>query len=196
MPFFFGYGSLVNKKTWSFNASFEVIQIEGWIRQWRQLNKIKDRYICSLTLTPQKGARIDGILIAATLNEKKILHKREIGCKKVTIDHSQVFSQGERDNYFDYKKDIYTFVSKEKNYQWATPSAPILQSYIDVVADGFYQEFGREGLNHFFNTTEGWDLPILNDRSRPFYPRSIDINKKLQLLIDHYILTAREKNNE
>ena len=49
---------------------------------------------------------------------------------------------------------------------------PILMSYLDVVVQGYLQVFGAEGGQHFFDTTAGWDGPILNDRAQPLYPRA------------------------
>jgi hypothetical protein len=47
----------------------------------------------------------------------------------------------------------------------------MLQSYIDVVVQGYLREFGVEGADRFFATTHGWDMPICRDRENPVYPR-------------------------
>jgi hypothetical protein len=45
------------------------------------------------------------------------------------------------------------------------------RSYLDVVVQGYLNEFGEAGAALFFATTHGWDAPILNDRKAPLYPR-------------------------
>ena len=49
---------------------------------------------------------------------------------------------------------------------------PVLLSYIDVVVQGYLREFGEAGVQRFFETTDGWDAPILNDRAAPIYSRT------------------------
>lgn len=41
----------------------------------------------------------------------------------------------------------------------------ILLSYLDVVVQEYLRVFGIDGLSHFFDTTDGWDTPVLNDRA-------------------------------
>jgi len=47
----------------------------------------------------------------------------------------------------------------------------VLLSYLDVVVQGYAREFGAEGIDHFFDTTDGWSASILDDRENPIYPR-------------------------
>jgi len=44
-------------------------------------------------------------------------------------------------------------------------------SYLDVVIQGYLRAFGQDGALRFFETTDGWGSPILNDRAAPRYPR-------------------------
>ena len=44
-------------------------------------------------------------------------------------------------------------------------------SYLDVVVQGYLRTFGPDGALRFFETTDGWGSPILNDRAAPRYPR-------------------------
>ena len=43
-------------------------------------------------------------------------------------------------------------------------------SYLDVVVQGFAHEFGEGGVQRFFDTTDGWDTPVINDRPRAALP--------------------------
>ena len=42
-----------------------------------------------------------------------------------------------------------------QNAQPANPDAPIKLSYLDVVVEGFAQEFGLDGVARFFDTHNG-----------------------------------------
>jgi hypothetical protein len=48
---------------------------------------------------------------------------------------------------------------------------PIWLSYIDVVVQGYHQIYGTSGVQHFFETTDGWNAPVIDDRDDPHYPR-------------------------
>ena len=52
--------------------------------------------------------------------------------------------------------------------------------YLDVVVQGFLREFGEAGAQRFFETTDGWEVGIVNDRAAPLYPR-------------HRVLSAEER---
>ena len=53
----------------------------------------------------------------------------------------------------------------------ATPSHPILQSYVDVIIKGAL-EYSPEFAENFISTTLGWDGYWLNDRRSLIYARS------------------------
>jgi hypothetical protein len=60
----------------------------------------------------------------------------------------------------------------------------ILLSYLDVVAQGFHDVYGTEGVQHFFDTTDNWHTPILNDRAEPVYPRHQKLTRTQTALVD------------
>ena len=49
---------------------------------------------------------------------------------------------------------------------------------------GFLREFGETGVSRFVATTDGWDAPILNDRTRPRYPRAQPLSQDETALVD------------
>ena len=57
-------------------------------------------------------------------------------------------------------------------------------SYIDVVVQGYLAEFGMTGVRHFFETTEGWHAPILNDRAAPIYLRAQALTEEERQIVD------------
>ncbi|WP_323785658.1 hypothetical protein [Thalassovita sp.] len=64
---------------------------------------------------------------------------------------------------------------------------PILLSYLDVVVQGYHQEFGEQGVTRFFQTTDGWDAPILDDRKQPHYPRHQTLARPETRLVDRML---------
>ena len=63
-------------------------------------------------------------------------------------------------------------------------SHPVLLSYLDVVVQGYLRVFGEAGAHRFFETTEGWDSPILNDRAKPHYPRHQTLSTAERAFVD------------
>ena len=63
----------------------------------------------------------------------------------------------------------------------------MLLSYVDVVVQGYRQQFGAQGVADFFATTDGWEAPILDDRAAPRYPRAQRLDRADQLLVDHHL---------
>jgi hypothetical protein len=66
-------------------------------------------------------------------------------------------------------------------------AGPVLLSYIDVVVQGYLREFGEDGVHRFFDTTEGWDAPVLDDRARPVYPRHRVLSAEERTLVDDHL---------
>jgi hypothetical protein len=62
-----------------------------------------------------------------------------------------------------------------------------------VVVQGFLHEFGEAGVAAFFDTTDGWDTPVLNDRAAPRYPRHKVLSAAETALVDDHLarLSAR-----
>ena len=58
----------------------------------------------------------------------------------------------------------------------ACSDAKILRSYLDVVMQGYFQQFGQSGLERFMETTLNFDCPILEDRAAPRYPRATQLS--------------------
>ena len=52
---------------------------------------------------------------------------------------------------------------------------------------------GHAGVSHFFETTDGWDAAILNDRADPVYPRHQALSKDERALVDRHLAAVMEK---
>jgi len=160
-PFFFGYGSLVNTATHVYDRHHRA-RLDGWRRVWRHT---PFREMAFLTAEPFEGSYIDGLIAAVPGADWAALDQRETGYDRVPlatgISHEA-----------DTAGEIAVYHIPADKHGPADGQRPILLSYLDVVVQGYMQVFGEEGGQHFFDTTAGWDGPILNDRAKPLYPRA------------------------
>ena len=158
-PFFFGYGSLVNRRTHAFPEAFPA-RIRGWRRAWRHSRSHGRTF---LTAVPDAGAEIDGLVACVPGGDWQALDRREAGYNRHPVPGPELVHSAAR----DLAAQIYAIPAE--NY--APTRHPIRLSYLDVVIQGYLHEFGEAGALRFIDTTDGWDTPILNDRAAPSYAR-------------------------
>jgi len=186
MHHIFAYGSLLNKKTWSFEATLELVHLQGWVRQWRQLVPLNGRNICALSISPDPKQGIEGVILKVDDSALQSLGGREVGYDKSILEGKDLrSSQRKKPLIIDNPT---TYLASKETSIWANQEAPILLSYIDVVAKGYFDLFGWEGVMNFFKSTQGWYLPILNDREDPIYPRATKHDQEFLDLIDQQII--------
>lgn len=157
-PFFFGYGSLVNRATHTYQDT-STAQLVGWRRLWQDT---PGRETPFLSVEPLQGVTIDGLIAHVPDGDWDQLDIREEGYDRLPTQHVQ-------HNRQDAPEIAVYVVPKPKD---TTGTGAILLSYLDVVVQGFFKEFGEAGVKRFFDTTTGWDRPIDNDRQTPKYPRA------------------------
>lgn len=168
-PCFFGYGSLVNRATHEYPGAAKATA-RGWLRAWRHT---ADRPVAYLTAVKAPGAEIHGLIAAVPDADWAALDAREYAYERVLQTEQIVHTR-------PGTSDIAIYAIAETAMTAPSPALPILLSYLDVVVQGYLREFGRDGAAHFFDTTLGWDVPVLDDRADPIYPR-------------HQILTDAER---
>ncbi len=174
--YFFGYGSLVNRATHVF-AEAHPAQLSGWRRVWRHTEL---RPVAFLTVLPDADCIIDGLIAAVPGAGWPALDLREAAYTRVPAHHQVIHP-------LPHRPEIAVYSIPEG--QHGTPSAahPILLSYIDVVVQGYLREFGPEGVARFFETTDGWGAPILDDRASPRYPRHQALSPDERALSDDHL---------
>lgn len=175
-PFFFGYGSLVNRKTHDYEQAHPA-QITGWRRSWRR-SPLRD--LCYLTAVPDADCTIDGLIAAVPNSDWQALDIRERAYLR-----QDATRQVRHEVNHDPEVAIYA-IAPDAHHP-PTPENPILLSYLDVVVQGYLTEFGEEGVARFFDTTDGWHAPILNDRAKPVYPRAQSLSRTETALVDTYL---------
>lgn len=160
-PFFFGYGSLVNRSTHGYAPAHRA-RLQGWRRAWKHTAGRAGPF---LTGIPDPDSVIDGLVALVPGGDWVALDLREEGYDRDPLS-AGLTVEGDH----PVAAQIYA-VPPASMVTQANP-APILLSYLDVVVQGYLREFGEQGAHDFFATTDGWDTPVLNDRAAPRYPRA------------------------
>ena len=171
-PFFFGYGSLVNRSTHTYPRATQAT-VKGWARAWK---KSKLRRVAFLTAIEAHGEEIDGLIAAVPGADWAALDERERAYHRLPVveirhDHPPL-------------PDIQIYRARPDHIEEAVGDHVMLLSYVDVVVQGYLREFGAEGADRFFATTHGWDMPICDDRADPVYPRHQRLSAEERAFVD------------
>ena len=174
--FVFGYGSLVNRRTHDMAEAYPA-RISGWRRAWAHTGL---REVAFLTAVPDPGAEIEGLVAAIPGGDWAALDAREWAYDRHAADDRVSHGAGRA-----LQVSVYA-VAPERS---APPSVrhPVLLSYLDAVVQGYLAEYGEGGVVRFFDTTDGWEAPILNDRPTPRYPRAQVLSPDERAFVDDQI---------
>jgi hypothetical protein len=170
-PYFFGYGSLVNRATHAYPNAARA-QATGWARVWHATTI---RQIAYLSVIEAPGVVIDGLIAAVPGGDWAALDQREHAYARHDL----------RDVAHDHPTAGRIMIYQvEPRHIAPKGSHPILLSYLDTVVQGFLREFGEAGVARFFETTRGWDAGIQDDRAAPFYPRAQVTSDRERAMVD------------
>ncbi|MEO9651927.1 MAG: gamma-glutamylcyclotransferase family protein [Roseobacter sp.] len=174
-PYFFGYGSLVNTKSHDYPDP-QPATLHGWRRAW----VATPRYgVVLLTGVRAAGHSIKGLIAAVPGADWEALDAREGG-------YARLPAAGQVDHTLSTDLDIAVYAVDAKNIH-QSDNHMILLSYLDVVTQGFDEVYGPEGVQHFFDTTDNWHTPILNDRADPIYPRHQRLTSRQTDMVDTHL---------
>lgn len=180
--YFFGYGSLVNSTTHSYE-DVHPARLHGWRREWRHTEL---RPIAFLVAVPDTSTDIDGIIAHVPGDDWNALDEREFA-------YTRIHSTPNITHPITAPVEIAVYKARDDIVVPADTRHPILLSYLDVVVQGYLQQFGEQGVADFFATTTGWDAPILHDRADPQYPRHRVLTKTETALVDHHLAALDAK---
>lgn len=175
-PHFFGYGSLVNTATHIY-PNAQKATLTGWRRAWVSTDARETVFLTAVPAEPRD--QIQGLIAAVPNADWLALDTRETGYQRVP-------SEGNVSHDRQGINDISHYAVSQMDIRKAG-SQMILLSYLDVVVQGYRQQFGTDGVAAFFDTTDGWDIPILNDREAPGYPRSQILSNAETALVDQHL---------
>lgn len=174
-PYFFGYGSLVNRATHDHDEAHPA-SVTGWRRVWRHTDL---RPVAYLTVVPAPGTQIDGLIAGVRGGDWTALDEREHAYDRVPagrVAHPLAFTP-----------EVHLYTIPEGKHGRPDRRHPVLLSYIDTVVQGYLNEFGEAGVSRFFTTTDGWDAPIAADRAAPRYPRHQTLSAQELSLVDRHL---------
>ena len=179
---FFGYGSLVNELTWAQQYEAQPGEIRGWRREWKHCVSAPFGRVCALTVVPKQDTVVQGVFISCSQTELEILDKREIGYRREVLAASEVGVYSG-----DNPSTVYIYSSTPKVYRSGSLEYPIWLSYVESVLFGYLRVFGHDGIDRFIESTGGWDAPIVDDRSKPLYPRALQLPIEIRTFIEYKI---------
>ena len=173
---YFGYGSLVNRTT--LRTEFidaQPARLHGWRRCWRprkpQDNPAEAQRRSSMLSARRHGEdAIDGLLVYDRLDHLPAVDAREASYHRVSVQVDVLEVSG------TVPEDCPVYIyESHTNGAVHDPGAPILQSYLDAVMQGFMHEFGEDGVLGFLHSTDGFDRPVRADRHAPVYSRAVEL---------------------
>ncbi|MEL7254400.1 MAG: gamma-glutamylcyclotransferase [Pseudomonadota bacterium] len=171
--YFFGYGSLVNRNTHDYQDA-RPARLSGWKRVWRHTDL---RPVAYLTVVPDAGSEVTGLMAAvpqggwAELDFRERAYDRIDAREQITHDVTPA-------------PQVVVYSIPDGKHGVPTRDCPVLLSYLDVVVQGYLREFGEGGAQAFFDTTDGWNVPILDDRAAPIYPRAQTLSDAERSYVD------------
>lgn len=171
-PHFFGYGSLVNRATHSYPVRSPA-EVTGWRRIWRHSSK---REVAFLTVEEAPGVTIAGLVAEVPRADWDALDAREHAYDRLAL--------GPHHSAAALQLNLHMYRAKAAHVGDPSLRHPVLMSYLDTVVEGYHSIFGKDGVASFFETTTGWDSPILNDRAHPIYPRATRPSGEVRALVD------------
>ncbi len=184
---YFGYGSLVNRNTLPPDIITAIpTTLMRWRRHWQprpnadgEADELKD--IALLSVHRDDNYQIEGLLIVDRLKNLENLNKREKNYRAVSLGLEDFrFEPGL--NFTPPQKSICIYVAHAA--QGRGDNCSILQSYLDVVLEGYLREFGEQGIRRFLESTDNFHSPLYYDRQKPVYARHQKIASSHTRLFD------------
>lgn len=200
---YFGYGSLVNRETRPANEVAHSARLNGWQRVWdhRVTDPARDKRCTSLSIEPTSGvvvqagqdvipAGIDGVVVRLPVEHLPQLDAREAGYDRLSLPLSDFDLSDELLQQMDDEgvENIMVYRSQTVNRTLADQDNPVLLSYVDCVMAGYLHRFGEQGVQDMVSSTRGWERPLFDDRSDPFYPRWVEVNDNSRQYFDSLIM--------
>ncbi|PWR00840.1 gamma-glutamylcyclotransferase [Meridianimarinicoccus roseus] len=173
--YFFGYGSLVNQRTHSYPDGRKA-RLQGWRRVWRGTPLAPQAF---LSVHRTGTGAIDGLVAAVPGQDWEALDRRETGYRRHAL-RDDIY----HDLHAEAQVQVYAVPPAD---QHAQDASPILLSYIDVVVQGFLTQYGEDGAAAFFDSTDGWARPVIDDRAAPRYPRHQTLSAAERALVDRHL---------
>ncbi len=164
---YFGYGSLVNRDTLRTKfLGIRAAQVRGWRRFWLYRG---EGTLALLSVRRDSEAAIDGVVVYDRADQLAAVDARECDYDRRLVQPPDLVIRPDA----PVRTPVYLYEGRRDREITEARRAPILQSYLDAVMQGFLAVHGESGLERFVAETEGFETTILRDRDAPRYPRSV-----------------------
>jgi cation transport regulator ChaC len=124
-PWFFGYGSLVNRLTHDYSNAHPA-RIRGWRRAWRH---VESRDVAFLTAVPDPEGEIDGLVAEVPGGDWAVLDAREFSYDRALAQ--DVTHPASADTL------VHIYWAPPEKHARASRKNPVLMSYVEVVVQGY-----------------------------------------------------------
>ena len=168
---YFGYGSLVNLATLrTAHLAAHPARLTGWRRAWLARpdgvgGQIARSDLAFLSAVPDPDCTIEGLVIVDEAENLPALDRREALYRRLVAPVAC-----DAGNWHEPRPPTAFLYAADAP---RAGNASILRSYLDAVMQGYLHRFGERGLLDFLATTDGFDLPVIEDRDAPIYPRAV-----------------------
>lgn len=172
----FGYGSLVNRATLPNAIAIRRVTVTGWRRSWRATSLTPRGGVCALSVVADPSCAIDGLMVTLDDAHWPLIRAREHRYEPLTLcgEHAGGI----------------IFQAAPAVDRFGDADHPIHLSYVDCIVQGYRGEFGPRGVDRLFASTEGWHVPILDDRHALRYPRAQRLSPYELRLVDAMLKTV------
>jgi len=172
----FGYGSLVNRATLPDHVSARPATVRGWRRAWRAASRSAGRGVCAVSIAEAPDGEIDGLVVTFEDAVWPVIEAREHRYRWFVLP--------------DFEERVLAFRAEPEVDRWGDRDHPVHLTYVDTVLQGFLRDFGEAGARRFMATTDGWHVPILDDRAAPRYPRAQCLSDRERSFVDRLLADA------
>ena len=188
---YFGYGSLVNPATHRTNIIGTIkVRLKGWRREWLVRPNNSFGAVALLSAKRDETSEIDGLVVLDHAANQAALDARENNYNRHIVDSGSITiletkANGGETCPAELDTSIYVamHIPEPDNYR----QFKILRSYLDAVMQGYFSNFGEEGVARFVQSTDNFDMGVREDRHNPVYPRSVVTTKKEQALFERFV---------
>ncbi|MEM7059225.1 MAG: gamma-glutamylcyclotransferase family protein [Pseudomonadota bacterium] len=183
---YFGYGSLVNAGTRQPGETAFPCVLEGWRRTWTHFYQAPRDPGRSLSIREEAGHQIAGVVVELQDNALARLDERERGYERLELDGALFDLAGGL-----CPDSVYVYRSLSTVPENGLQTHPILRSYMDVVMQGYRDNFGDRGLEDLLASTDHWAGSVRQDRDAPMYPRAVTLRPGETALFDQALSKAQ-----
>ena len=187
MHYLFGYGSLINKRsrdaTYSHDGAWHPVMVHGFSRSWTLEDT--ERKATAVAIQREQGTQTNGVLVEIDEHALPHFDQREWHYHRVEVDNDDITFMEPWS--LPEGSVVYAYVYNDKFKDSGT--FPITQTYLDLIIKGCL-DVSEEFAKQFFETTNGWERLIVQDRESFWYPRNYSENEFTEQ-IDAFLARVR-----